>query len=85
MANNGYINHAYLEKVATQVSGRDIEQEIMASKNNYISMVKFEHSVTISKCAIRQSAMNENEKKDDNSIEDDIVFTEDKKKHRETW
>ena len=66
----GHISHAYLEKLATQISvlgpigglyGRDIEQELMASKNSYISMVKFEHSVTISKCAIRQSAMNEND------------------------
>ena len=70
----GSISHSYLEKLATQISclgpiaglyGRDIEQEIMAARTNYISMVKFEHSVTISKCAIKQSAMNEYEKEDD--------------------
>ena len=70
----GYISHSYLEKLATQISclgpiaglfGRDVEQEIMALRTNYLSMVKFEHSVTISKCAIRKSAMNEYEKEDD--------------------
>ena len=69
----GYISHWYLEKLASQISclgpiaglfGRDIEQEIMAMKTNYMSVVKFEHSVTISKYAVRKSDMNRTEQND---------------------
>ena len=72
------------KKLATQISvlgpigglyGRDIEQEIMSTQRHNISMVKFEHSVTISKCAIRQSAMNENDAEADWEIKR-ILFLE---------
>ena len=69
----GCVSHFYLEKLASQISilgpigglyGRDIEQEIMSTQSHKISMVKFEHSVTIARYAVKTSIMNQFEKED---------------------
>ena len=39
------------------VFGRDIEQEIMSLKNPIISMMKFNHSVTIARYALKAEIM----------------------------
>ena len=62
----GYVNHFHLEKMAAQIGilgpigglyGCDIEQEIMSLKSPIISMMKFNHSVTIAKYALKASIM----------------------------
>ena len=63
----GFVGHPYLEKLSSQIGclgpiaglfGRDIEQEIMSMKTNYIPHIRFENSVCSSKLALRRSEMN---------------------------